>query len=360
MPTYAYTTLDDPSANVGTFPYGINDAGQIVGYYIVQTLEPHIPVFHYHGFLDAGGTYTTLDYPGAIYTYAYGINASGQIVGTYTNGPYHGFVYSGGTYTLTLDDPSATSITFAQGINASGEIVGYYQNSSTGYHGFLYGGGSYNTLDDLSGTAGSTLAHGINASGQIVGEYVDSGGTSHGFLYSGGTYITLTDPFAISGDPNHTNGTVALGINDAGQIVGYYYGSPAQAGDSPPRHGFIYSGGIYTTIDNPSANFLGTSVTGINNLGQVVGYYQNNSSGEQGFLATLGPNPPAPAGTSADMILRHGSDGLYEIYDIGNNAILAALFLRPCGNGLGICHARRLLWQRYERHAAAQFQYRRF
>ena len=61
-----------------------------------------------------------------------------------------------------------------------------------------------------------------------MGDYVDSGGTSHGFLYSGGTYTTLTDPFAISGDPNHTNGTVAFGINDAGQIVGYYYGSPAQ------------------------------------------------------------------------------------------------------------------------------------
>ena len=43
------------------------------------------------------------------------------------------------------------------------------------------------------------------------------------------------------------------------------------SGDSPPQHGFIYSGGIYTTIDNPSANFLGTSVTGINNLGQIVG-----------------------------------------------------------------------------------------
>jgi probable HAF family extracellular repeat protein len=353
MPTYTYTAIHDPSANSGTYPYGINDAGQIVGYYDVVTLEPHVPVDHWHGFLYAGGTYTTLDYPAAVYTYAYGINASGQILGTYTNGPYHGFVYSGGTYTRTFDDPSATSITFAQGINASGDIVGYYQNSSTGYHGFLYSGGSYTTLDDSSGAAGSTLAHGINASGQIVGEYVDSGGTSHGFLYSGGTYTTLTNPFAINGDPNHTNGTVALGINDAGQIVGYYYGSPAQPGASPPRHGFIYSGGIYTTIDDPSANFLGTSVTGINNLGQIVGY------GQQGFLATLGPNPPAPAGTSADMILRHGSDGLYEIYDIGNNAILAAYSLGQVGTdwqfvGLG------LLRQRHERHAAAQFQYRQF
>jgi hypothetical protein len=36
------------------------------------------------------------------------------------------------------------------------------------------------------------------------------------------------------------------------------------------------------------------------------------------------PNPPPPAATTADIILRHGADGLYEVYDIGNNTILAA------------------------------------
>jgi hypothetical protein len=41
--------------------------------------------------------------------------------------------------------------------------------------------------------------------------------------------------------------------------------------------------------------------------------------------------PPAPAGTTADMILRHGADGLYEIYDIGNNAILAGYLLGQVG-----------------------------
>src|SRR5262249_54582112 len=35
------------------------------------------------------------------------------------------------------------------------------------------------------------------------------------------------------------------------------------------------------------------------------------------------PIPPVPPGTTADMILRR-ADGTYEIYDIGNNSILAA------------------------------------
>jgi hypothetical protein len=60
-----------------------------------------------------------------------------------------------------------------------------------------------------------------------------------------------------------------------------------------------------------------------------------------GFRSTLPvTNPPPPPGTTADMILRHGADGLYEIYDIGGNAILAGYQLGQVGtewkfSGLG-------------------------
>src|SRR5262249_13462663 len=121
MPTYTYTTIDDPAANsgVGTVATGINNAGQIVGYYVNASGV-------YQGFLYSGGTYTALSDPlGANGTYALGINDSGQIVGYYfdSNHIEHGFLYSGGTYT-TIDDPPATNRTFAVGINASGQIVG--------------------------------------------------------------------------------------------------------------------------------------------------------------------------------------------------------------------------------------------
>ena len=42
-------------------------------------------------------------------------------------------------------------------------------------------------------------------------------------------------------------------------------------------------------------------------------------------------NPPPPVATTADMILRR-SDGSYEIYDIGNNSILAAYSLGQVGS----------------------------
>jgi hypothetical protein len=42
-------------------------------------------------------------------------------------------------------------------------------------------------------------------------------------------------------------------------------------------------------------------------------------------------NPPPPPGTTAVMILRDANNGDYEIYDIGNNSLLAAYFLGQVG-----------------------------
>jgi probable HAF family extracellular repeat protein len=320
MPTYSFATLDDPSANAGTVAEGINDTDLIVGGYSFAGGD--------HGFLLAGGMYTTLDDPSANNgTFAQGINNAGQIVGYYQNASgAHGFLRTAGIY-RTFDDPSATTgETFANGINASGLIVGRYFNSIGGAeHGFLYdsNAGTFTTIDDLLGDRG-TEANGINDMGQIVGAYF-IGNTNHGFLYSGGQFTTIDDPLATGGTSTTVGGTILTGINDAGQIVGTYI-------DATGSHGFLLSGGIYTTLDDPLATagtFTGTMPEGINNAGQIVGQYQD-ASGRHGFLATLGPNPPPPAGTTADMILRNGA-GQYEIYDIGNNSILAAYSLGQVG-----------------------------
>src|SRR5215471_1436703 len=49
------------------------------------------------------------------------------------------------------------------------------------------------------------------------------------------------------------------------------------------------------------------------------------------FLETTVQNTPPPARTTADMILRHGADGQYEIHDIGNHTILAGFELGQVG-----------------------------
>jgi probable HAF family extracellular repeat protein len=117
---------------------------------------------------------------------------------------------------------------------------------------------TYTPIREPFAVGNHTAANGINASGQIVGYFINNGGT-HGFLLSGGTYTSLDDPLA-------TQGTNAFGINAAGQIVGSY-------STSSGIHGFIYDGNSYITLDNPSATNL-TVASGINGAGQIVGVLQ--------------------------------------------------------------------------------------
>jgi probable HAF family extracellular repeat protein len=100
-----------------------------------------------HGFLLDQGSYTTLNVPGSRYTVAHGINDSGQIVGYYWDGNIeHGFLFDRGNYT-TLAVPGAR-YTWATGINASGQIVRHYwDGNGTKNHGFVPDQGNYTTLD---------------------------------------------------------------------------------------------------------------------------------------------------------------------------------------------------------------------
>src|SRR5205085_3589907 len=113
-----------------------------------------------------------------------------------------------------------------------------------------------------------------------------------------------------------------FGINDLGQMVGNYTTATGV-------HSFLYSGGVFTTIDDPAAGITGTFAQAIDNNGNVVGTL-SDGTGNHGFLMTT-VNPPPPAGTTALMIMSNPSDGTYEIYNVGGNAILAAFQLGHVG-----------------------------
>src|SRR5262245_8487138 len=56
--TYTFTTIDSPGSN-DTNATGINEAGQVAGYYdVIADIGPH-------GFLLTGGSYSTIDPPGS-------------------------------------------------------------------------------------------------------------------------------------------------------------------------------------------------------------------------------------------------------------------------------------------------------
>src|SRR2546423_1686621 len=87
-------------------------------------------------------TFATIDFPGSGFTAATGINDTGQIVGWYDTGSSpHGFLLSNESFS-TIDVPGST-VTQAYGINGSGQIVGLYGVADDfNSHGFLLSGGS--------------------------------------------------------------------------------------------------------------------------------------------------------------------------------------------------------------------------
>jgi hypothetical protein len=141
---------------------------------------------------------------------------------------------------------------------------------------------SFAPIDVPGATA--TQARGINASGEIVGFYKTTacadysvsapGCPTHGFKYVNGTYVKLTVPNATS--------TAIMGLNDFGDIVGFYTNRDGS------RHGFLWlHTNVLKTIDYPGTSFV-TVPMGVNNALTVVGgLWSINSNGtfaEGGFI----------------------------------------------------------------------------
>src|SRR5579863_1321491 len=168
------TTIDDPKGTATECLHiNANGAPSIVGYY---TSSNSTPV----GFLYQNGTFKDIPGPaGATGSYAYGINDSGLIVGAYkdSNGATHGYLLSGTTYT-TLDVPKAVA-TVATGINNSGNIVLYWVNSRSIIEGALLTGKTYKTIN-VPGAMDS-IAFDLDA-GDVVFEWLDSNDLPHGAL----------------------------------------------------------------------------------------------------------------------------------------------------------------------------------
>jgi probable HAF family extracellular repeat protein len=165
---------------------------------------------------------------------------------------------NGPTYT-TIDVPGTTSAV-AYGINNKGDIVGVASFASHPERGWVLTNGSFKFLG-VPNNGFSSYATGINDSNQVVGYYytgIDY--IQHGFLYSGGTFTTI--------DPPGSAGTACWKINNAGVILGRYFDA------NYVIHVFTLANGTYTTIDYPGAN--ATDAGGINNKNQVVGSYNNS------------------------------------------------------------------------------------
>ena len=182
------------------------------------------------------------------------------------------------------------------------------------------------TIDIPGGT--STVALDINDAGDIVGSYIAAGRTRGYLLDRNGQLYWIDFPGAVF--------TRAAGINARRDIVGTYR---LATDPTNVRHGFLLSEGQFTTIDPPGAVF--TNPLGINEWGDIVGRFcvtapcRTEGTIVHGFLLSDGEfttiDVPGANGTNAWKINARGdivggytdADGKRQVFLLGGRGFIA-------------------------------------
>ena len=285
---YSFRTLDNASDPTFNQLLGINDEGVIAGYF-GSGAQGHpnkgyllLPPFY------SQHSYINENFPGSVQTQVTGLNNRGVTVGFWSgmnnasmSNDNFGFVNVDGrfrTADFPTGSPASPPVDQLLGVNDHDVAVGFYTDANGTNHGYEYNiaDNTYSTVT-YNGVPGTSLtAAAINNRGDVAGFYTNPGsGNTDGFIKFGNqTFIDLSVPGASS--------TMALGVNGSDEVVGVYTpGDNSQALDGftwTPQHGF-------TTVDDP--NGIGTTtINGVNDLGQVVGFYVDANGNTDGFVAT--------------------------------------------------------------------------
>ncbi len=271
--TFTVQTVQYPTDPAFTQLLGINNSGTIAGFHGATVAQ---------GFtLTLPNTFTSQNYPASAQTMVTGINSAGSTVGIYVDAgnTTHGYTEIGGTF-KTVDQPG-TVFNQGLGINSSNTTAGYSSATDpagmTGQKAYTQAGGVFTDINALLPANQNSQAVGINNAGNVVGFYMPSATTSIGFEDIGGVISTI-DPFGSAF-------TQALGINNSGEIVGFY----TDAGGV--QHGYTDLGGLFTSFDPTGST--STTINGINDLGQIVGFYTDANDNVIGFVGTPVPEPTA-------------------------------------------------------------------
>jgi len=278
---YSFRTLDN--ANDVTFNQllGINDFGVIAGYF-GSGAQDHPN----KGYELLPGRYVNENFPGSVQTQVTGLNNTGVTVGFWSSmnnatmvNDNHGFVDVGGhfrTADFPTGSPAAPPVDQLLGVNDQDIAVGFYTDANGNNHGYEYNirSGRFSTVAESGVT--SLTAAAINNLDQVAGFYTNPAtGNTDGFLKANGRFTDLAVPGASA--------TMATGLNIRDEVVVVY---TVGSGSSATMHGFTWTPQHgFSTVDDPHG--MGTTtINGVNDFGQLVGFYVDANGNTDGFLAT--------------------------------------------------------------------------
>jgi probable HAF family extracellular repeat protein len=308
--------LGVPAGYIQSFANAISRNGQIAGYFLNANEQPTAAVW-----TPATGWRTLSKRLNPKYSIAYGINSAQQVVGVTevpgTNVP-HAFLWTAATGMQDLGTLGGAN-SFAYGINDSGEVVGGSLTATGAGHAFLWtqAGGMQDlgALDAGGFNPGST-AFAINDKGIVAGSSVPKDDFSEAVFWRNGHIYTLKG--IGPPDPGQSGpSSIAYAINNVGPI-GEIAGSFSKSSPNDPAFPFLWNQATGVITIGALDGSISNTATGVNDVGQVVGYDLLSSGEPLAFiwssadglqsLGTLGgPDSWATAINDAGQVVGYSS-----------------------------------------------------
>jgi hypothetical protein len=299
LPLYAqftYAPINVPGA-VTTEARGINNSGEVVGYYQTTTTctntDVRVPTCPTKGFKLVNGAYVKLMVPNSVSTAIMGVNDYGDLTGFYkkSDGSEHGFIWYHNNVVRTIDfQPNAT---VPWGINKAGIVVGGFWG--TGQQGTFPGGGwvwingKFSNMNPNNGAAPCCESvTGISNNGILTGLVFQSD------FFMAWMKSSTDEDFFTFPVPGTTNGccdTSGTAINNNIDMIGFTgiqgwftkhieLNEVESSGEVTPQFLNVTFPG-QTSSSGP----LPTYPFGLNDKHWIVGAYTDSSNHMHGFVA---------------------------------------------------------------------------
>ena len=279
-------------------------------------------------------TFKTVDDPAdTTFNQLLGVNGKGIITGYFGSGdaghPNKGYRISEQAITDFVSENFPGGVqTQVVAVNDADLTVGFFStmnnaNNMNANAGFYRVNGSYHsvafpTSNNASPSVNQLL--GVNDSDNAVGFYTDAKGNNHGYEYCIGTHKFRT--ITVSGEG--VTSLTAAGIDNHGDVVGFFTGTGGA------QDAFLLtSGGKQTVLAYPGASM--TQAFGVNDHGEVVGTYttgSGNSAQTHGFTWT--------ASGSYQTVDDPNGVGATTLNGVNDQGQLVGFYMDAAGNTDGV------------------------